>query len=321
MEIPMKHLFTVASLVLFLMSTAFAEEGNISKYQSQTSVQITMENDNPFLNLMPDLFYVDDDYGYTHGLGIDVEIIPENGIFAEGERWKINLNTELYTRDITPEGEDLFPTPPQKFNEMTKLDISWDNVLESQDKGTVYYLIGGGVGRINDSDDSGWAGVGQQRRWHVYKHNNLTPESTAMYDNEFGDTNKTFITAKAGIGKIVRLSGRTNGCQCEINRVRVEAGTELVSIKKGSKAYLFVGVDKSLVQYGNHSIGAEFNNTANIHASGDKEIKTYGGVYYKSKSFTIKTGFTKQTGDQNNDFYKYTDDDNIWSLEIRKDFR
>jgi hypothetical protein len=315
----MKNFFMTAGLSILSMSSALGE--GATKYQNQKSVKISMENDNPFLNLIPDLFYVDDDHGYTHGLGIEVELIPENGKFAPGERWKVNLNTSLYTKDITPEGQDLFPKSPQLFNEITKLDVNWDNVLESQDKGTVYYLIGGGIGRINDSDESGWAGAGQQRRWHDYKHHELTPESTDLYSNQLGDSNKTFVTAKAGIGKVVRLSGLTNGCQCEINRVRVEAGTELMSVKKGSKAYLFVGVDKSIIQYGNHSFGAEFNNTANLHASGDKEVKTYGGLYYRSKSFSVKTGFTKQTGSQNVDFYKYTDDDNIWSLEIRKEFR
>jgi hypothetical protein len=295
-------------------SIAFAD------FNSEITVSAKLRNDNPFLNLFPDIAYEDNDHGFTQALDGEVTYVAEDGIFAEGERWNIRLNSEVYTKDITPEGEDLFPNDPQVFNEVTRLDATWDNLLESQRDGKIYYLVGAGLGKFNNSDDSGWGAIGQQRRWHVYKHNNLTPETTSMYDNQFGDLNETFFTSKVAIGKVIAFDERMADCQCEINRIKIEAGAEYVSIRNGSKTYLYVGIDKPIVSYGNHDFGVNFDNKINFHQSGDKELRTYGGIYYKYGSFKIKTGFTKKTGENNLDFYEYTDDNDIWMLEVEKKF-
>ncbi len=305
-------------MAVITSNTAYADQERA--YDSQLVVKPILTNDNPFLNLFPDLFYVDDDHGDTHGLGVEIEIVPEKGVFQNGEKWTINLKSDLYTKDLTPEGQDLFPNPPQKFNEVTRFNVTWDNILASQDRGKIYYLMGAGIGRINDMDDSGWGGAGQQRRWHDYKHNNLTPESTPMYDNQYGDTNELFLTGKVGAGKIIRFDNSMTNCQCEVNRIKVEAGAEVFTISKGSRVYVFVGVDKSLIRYKKHSIGVEFNNLVNFYATGDTQLRTFGGLYYRYGRFILRTGFTKKMGDHNNEFYKYEDDDDIWMIQLEIPF-
>jgi hypothetical protein len=229
----------IKSLLLLLMcvpiSNVFAKEGK----DTDVFIKLILENDNPFLNLMPELMYVDDDHGYTHGLGLEIEIFPENSIFKEDERWTIGLNSKLYTKDVTPEGEDLFPNDPQKFNEVSRLDVTWDDLFESQRQGKAYYAFGTGVGYINNSHDDGWGAAGQQRRWHDYKHNELTPETTPMYDNQYGDVASGFLIAKAAIGKSVKFHPEEKDYHCELNSIKVEAGVDLITIKMDQRPTFF----------------------------------------------------------------------------------
>jgi len=290
---------------------------------SYVQVEINLENDNPFLNLFPDFMYVDNDYGYTHGLDANVEIVPEYELFEKGERWTLDLGTKLFTRDITPDGQDLFPNDPQLFNEVTRLDLTWDNILAAQELGKTYYILGVGIGRVNDMDDSGWGGVGQQRRWHDYKHNNLTPESTSMYASQFGSTNETFLTVQGAIGKSIKFNSAQKDCNCELDRIKLEAGAEILMIKNGSKVYALIGIDKTVARFGeNQSIGVIFNNTVDVYSSDAVELKTFAGVRYGGKNWLVKTGLESSVGNKNQLFLKYDDDDDaIWSLTLQKRFQ
>ncbi|WP_412474248.1 hypothetical protein [Halobacteriovorax sp. YZS-1-1] len=319
--------FALAFSLCAISTQAFAEMTNIEKKlyadRSHVKTKIQMDNDNPFLNLMPSLFYVDDDHGYTHGLGAEVEISPsaDNAIIKENETWKIALSSKIYTKDVTPEGQDLFPNDPQVFNEVTKLDITWDDILDAQMyDNKSYILVGAGIGKFNNSDDGGWGAIGQQRRWHVYKHNNLTPETTSMYDNQLGDTNDVFVTAKAAIGKVVKLDTNQYDCKCELDRITLETGVELVSIRKGSRVYFLLEANKVLIERGSHRFGMELSLEGNAHGDGNFGGDAYGGVYYDYKGFRIKTGFSQGYGEENEEFFEYIDDDPIWMLSIEKRF-
>lgn len=305
------------NLLMLSMST-FAEDYEVD-IKSQSTIRIQLDNDNPFLNLFPDLLYTEDDHGFTHGLGIFYEFIPKKELFDIGEKWSFSAKSDLYTKDLRVPGVDTFPNDPQLFNEITEYKITWDNLLANQDNGKVYYLVGAQFGEVNDMDDSGWGAVGQQRRWHVFKNGELTPETTPTYLNKFGTTQENYYGITAAAGKIIKFDDSMGNCQCEVNRIKIEAGTELVSVDHGSKAYMFIGVDKTLLRYGkNSSVGALLDNKASLYSNGTKNIKTFGGLYIKSGSWTTKTGFTKTFGDENDDFFKYTDDDTMWMLSIEK---
>lgn len=306
---------------LILLSLSF----NGYSDDSYTKVSIDMANDNPFLNLLgesgdSELFYTEDDQGYTHGIGVEVEVVREDGIFEDGERWTIGLRTDLYTKNLSG-GVDYFPNVPQKFNEVTRATITWDNLLSSQDSGKTYYLVEAGIGNINNADDSGWGAAGLQRRWHDYKHNNLTPETTPLYDNEFGNTNKVFVSAKGGIGKTFQFDSADPDCNCELDSVRVEAGVEFITIRRGSRAYLFLGIDKVAMRYGkNQKLGLELNTTINAYASGDVGSNSFVGIKNSGKKWTIRTGFDIPSGEQNNSLIKYSDDDPIWTIRFERKF-
>ena len=320
----------ISGLILATSTLAYgadrieSQEVKPREFRSQKSIEVRLDNDNPFLNLIPDLFYVDEDAGYTHGLGGKMEIIPAKGVFQNGERWNISAHSGLYTKNLTTSQDDYdaqFPHIPQEFNEVTRLEVTWDNVLAEQDSGKVYYLVGGGIGKINNSDDSGWGAAGQQRRWHDYKHNNLTPETTAMYDNQYGDENRAFGTVRAAMGKIVKFDDSMGDCQCEINRVKVEAGAEYISVRQGSNVYLLVGVDKTLFNLDNRfAVGVNFDNKATVYQNGSRDLKTFGGVYIKAGNWVIKTGATKRFGDGNTEFFQFENDDDtpIWMLSVEK---
>lgn len=96
--------FTLAlSLCVLSTSAVFAEmtdaEREVYADTGHVTTQLKMENDNPFLNLMPDLFYVDDDHGYTHGLELNVDISPsaDKAIF-KGYSKKMRLGSSLFLR-------------------------------------------------------------------------------------------------------------------------------------------------------------------------------------------------------------------------------
>lgn len=203
---------------------------------------------------------------------------------------------------------------------MTKLDITWDDILDAQINDTNYILVGAGIGKFNNSDDGGWGAIGQQKRWHDYKHNNLTPETTSMYDNQLGDENRAFVSVKGAIGKVIKFDTNNYDCKCELDRIRLETGVELVSIRKGSRVYFFAEVNKVVLDRGYHKFGVEAYLKANAHGDGNFGGNAYGGVYYDYKGFRIKTGFNQPVGNDNEEFFEFTDDNPIWVLSIEKRF-
>ncbi len=310
-------------LLLQLPASLLADEKksvDAKKYPAY-EFNFALMNDNPFLNLFGDessssMLYTDDDYGQTHGLSLAMSYLLSKGYITGGqERLSVNYNSQLYTQDLTPEGQwdNYFPNNPQLFNEVTTVKVSVDNILARK---KFYYVAGVGIGKVNDMDDTGWNAAGQQQRWHDYKHNNLTPETTAMYANQYGDTNEIFGSVKGAVGKIIALSDSLRDQRYEVNQIKLESGAEFISVNNGSNVYFLVEVDRSLIDIGDHSVSAYAGANGIAYASGDKEVLYGGGVNYKSRTFAIATGWKFRSGQSNQDFYKYQDNDPIWSFSI-----
>jgi len=311
-----KIIFGLIFTNLIILSTAFA---NDEEYSPMVSIKI--ENNNPFLNLAPKLFYEDGDHGATHALQTKYAIKLKDGFFQDGERWTVELKSALYTEDLTPPGKDLFPNNPQQFRELTNLNVNWDNVLSSDKSGKIHFVVGAGVLYINEKDERGWGAVGQQKRWHIYKHNELTPEITPIYDNQLGSTEEYTLMLTAAIGKTMALGNKEKIDLDEHDRAKIELGAELITVTNGSKAYLLLAIDKTILNITEQqNIGLILNNLANFHYNGTLELKTFAGIRYSLKSVNISTGYTRSFGKQNTDLLKYVNDDDIWQLEIEKKF-
>ncbi|MGE3610563.1 MAG: hypothetical protein AB7I27_13315 [Bacteriovoracaceae bacterium] len=280
------------------------------------SFKFSMVNDNPFLNLFPSAFYTEDDSGYTHGVGFATSYLLKNGFLGENERWTINLDTDLYTKDMTPPGQNLFPNVPQKFNEISTLKVSRDDVFNKVKTGRPYYVVGAGIGLMNDEKSTGAGAIGQQTAWHDYKHHNLTPETTPLYNNQPGTTHESFLTVKGAVGKVIAFDERMENCQCEVDLIKIEGGGEVVSIRKGSHVYFMIEADKSLLKLKNNSLGVTGRYKVTAHESGDQETQSFIGVRYNRPNLTIESGFNHRQGDYNQDFVKYDDRDSIWNLSV-----
>lgn len=304
----------------FVFATEVQQEtfdvGLESGQDIKRSFRFTMVNDNPFLNLFPDLFYTEDDSGYTHGVGLATSYLMKKGYFSPNERWNVKLDTNLYTKNLTPEGQDLFPNVPQAFNEITTIKVERDDVFNSIETGKPYYVVGAGIGLMNDKDEKGFMAVGQQTAWHDYKHHNLTPDTTPLYDNQPGNTYDGFLSAKAAVGKVITFNDQMKDCQCEIDLIKVEGGTELISLRKGSNVYFMVEADKSLLKFGKNSIGIKGSVKGVAHENGDEELQSFTGIRFDRPNLNIETGFTHREGNYNKDFVSYDDKDSIWSLSV-----
>lgn len=126
------------------------------------SIEFTMINDNPFLNLIP-AFETEDDYGYTHGVSLAYSYLNRKN----KRLWEVDFDTALYTEQATPEGredqdyyDETFPNVPQRFNEISHLRFRTSNIYETVGKKKNYYVVGMGVGIMNDKDDDGFLAAG-----------------------------------------------------------------------------------------------------------------------------------------------------------------
>lgn len=284
------------------------------------SIEFSMVNDNPFLNLIP-AFETEDDFGYTHGVSLAYSYLNRKN----NRMWEVDFDTALYTEQVTPEGEDAeeyyddtFPNVPQRFNEVSHLRVQTSDIYDTIGKDKKYLVVGVGVGLMNDRDETGVLAVGQQTAWHDYKHNNLTPEQTPMYANVPGNTNKVFGSAKVAVGKVVTFNEDMQKCGCEINRLKIEYGAEVYSIQEGSNVYFLIAYNQKVAEVANVNFYVDLENKVTYH--GDWENETFLGVSARYKNFTVSTGMSYRQGNQNNDFFKFQDDDAIWTLRIKYQF-
>ncbi|MCX7009858.1 MAG: hypothetical protein NTY53_21890, partial [Kiritimatiellaeota bacterium] len=223
-------------LVLTSLSGAQMAAADNAAAPTYSAVDFIIFNDNPFLNLIPGIS-TDDDFGYTYGIALAYSQIRTKGLLTPNERWTVAFRTDLYTQDLTPPGQDLFPDVPQKFMEVSMLKLTWDNLFDVIDGRKIYYVAGVGIGLMNNERDSGFLAAGQQRAWHTFKHNHLTPDTTPIYANEYGDTYQYFPTAKLALGHAVAFSDQMRAYHCEADRFKIEGGAEFIDQSRGSYAY------------------------------------------------------------------------------------
>lgn len=287
----------------------FKAHGEINRYS------IAMIDDNPFLNLIP-AFATENDFGYTYGLRIAHTKIKKDGDFSQNERWNVEAATDLYTKDMTPAGQVIFPNTPQKFNEISTVKVKWDDLFNKVDSEKLYYVIGAGVGQKNNKDDSGFLAVAQQHAWHVAKHNYLTPTTTSIYQNIPGDTKSLYLSTLASVGKVVSFSNKMKDCMCEIDRLKVEGGAEVLSLRQGSRVFVLAAVNKSMMTAHNTNISVDAQVEANLYTGGNRDTKEFIGVQATRPGWSIKTGMTYVQGTQDVNFLQYVDQDPIWTLLV-----
>lgn len=217
--------------------------------------RFTMTNDNPFLNLVPGL-QRDDDFGPTQGTGIEYTTVRPAGFLRDNERWSVQLRSELYTRNLTPAGQDLFPLIPQAFNELSTLNLIWDDIFTQAGTKNLYHVFGLGLGLVNDSKSNGALAIGQQTAWHHFKHYHLTPDETAIYANQLGTTHDFFGTAKVGAGRVFPLGKGSRPDGRETDLLKVEGGAEWLGTRRGSSVYLLAAANRSLWHSGRTGSGS-----------------------------------------------------------------
>lgn len=315
--LPLVFSFSVLSL------SSYAEENYKQpglKLPSQEDInryQIMLVDDNPFLNLVPGL-KTEDDFGYSYGLRISHTRIKPEGRYSANERWNIELATDIYTQNATPDGQNLFPHTPQKFNEISSVKVTWDDLFNKIDSDQLYYVIGAGIGLKNDKKDSGILAMGHQKVWHKFKHDKLTPDETEIYDNQPGDTYEPYVSVTAAIGRVVSFSDKMRECACEIDRFKVQGGVEVLSIRQGSRIYFLAAVNKSVLTIAGRNLSVEAEVEANQYGDGNRDVRKTVGVRYTGRKWSAKTGFTFISGSQNQDFLQYVDKDPIWSLLVER---
>lgn len=107
-------------------------------------------------------------------------------------------------------------------------------------------------------------------------------------------------------------------CGCEINMLKLEYGAEVFTIQDGSNIYFLIEYNQKVAEIAKVNLYVDFRNQVSWH--GDWENETFLGVSARYKNLTISTGMSYRMGDQNNDFFKYQDDDAIWTLRIKYQF-
>lgn len=296
---------------------AFVEEKiTNTEDDSVKTIEFSMINDNPFLNLIP-AFETEDDFGYTHGVSLAYSYLNRKN----NQLWEVDFDTALYTQQATPDGEtydDHFPNVPQRFNEVSHLRVQRSNIYDTIGKDKRYYVVGVGVGLMNDTNDDGFLAAGQQTAWHDYKHHNLTPEDTPLYQNIPGSDNQYFVSGKVAVGKVVTFNEDMKDCGCEINRLKIEYGAEVYSIQSGSNVYFLMEYNQKVAELA----GVDFYIDAGMKTTyhGDFEQEFFLGVSAKYNNLTVSTGMSYRMGTQNNDFFKYEDEDPIWMLRVQYRF-
>ncbi|MCY4045292.1 MAG: hypothetical protein OXE99_09450 [Cellvibrionales bacterium] len=295
--------------VCFLPVVAQATNAHVTNYSH--SVDVVLENDNPFLNLFPKIWAHSDDHGYTHGLKLNVTLVHNDGWFLPNEQWQVHIGTELYTEDRTPEGQDLFPYDPQVFNEITEWRVRWSDIFA--EKETPYFnQLGLGLGRKNTRDDEGFGGVGQQRRWHHFKHHELTPTTTSMYANQKAGENHWYLIAHLAKGRSIAWAkdSMVNGSATFI------LGLEAKTYWKGSTLSLQQRLEQSLVRSSFGHLAFIMNNALYWHPKGQVEAMVAPGISMQVMGMQMDTGVKRYFGEPNQDFYQYLDDDDIWYIQV-----
>lgn len=295
------------SLICLCRVQADAFEGGGDRY----SFNLVLENDNPFLNLFPKIWSHSDDHGYTHGVKINFEFVANQGRFKPNEYWQFHIGTELYTEDRTQAGENLFPHDPQVFNEITRWRVRWSDQFALRT--TPYFnSIGLGVGHINTLDDQGVAGIGQQRRWHHYKHHELTPTKTSMYVNQKGEGNRWYLIATFAKGRSIfwLQDSFFKGS------ATVKLGVDAKTYWQASKLTLEKQLNQSLFYWALGQVSVRVENTINLYAKGQIESILSPQLSIRLMSTEIVTGINRSFGESNRDFYQYIDDDDIWFMKV-----
>jgi hypothetical protein len=307
---PMFHLQCVSFFFLLSFLCGVQADG-LGGRGDRYSLSLVLENDNPFLNLFPKIWAHNDDHGYTHGVKVNFEFVANQGRFKAKEYWQFHIGTELYTEDRTPAGENLFPHDPQVFNEITEWRVRWSDQFTLR-KTPYFNWIGLGLGHINTRDDRGIAGIGQQRRWHDYKHHELTPTTTSMYVNQKGEGNDWYLIATFAKGQSISWLQDSFFKGSATVIVGVDAKTHW----QASNLTLETKLNQSLFFGALGQVSVLFKNTINLHAKGQIESILSPQLSIRLMSTQIVTGINRSFGESNRDFYQYIDDDDIWFMKV-----
>lgn len=305
-------------MLLSLVFLSFS--GLASAKDCEHQFTMSMTNDNPFLNILPKSLQTEDDAGYTFGLAFKNTSLCDKGIFSDNERTILSYSTDLFTRDVTPHGEDLFPNVPQTFNEISTLRITKDNKFDTLNSRKIYRVIGVGIGYQNDKNvDSAAGGVLLQRKWHGFK-SQYTPEQTPTYRYIPGNSEELFGSIHAALGKVITFNDNMKKCNCEIDQISFESGAEVLTVHDGSRIYMLAEVDKSLFRTKKTTTSLKASVEANAYGDGNYDTQKTLGFKFKRRKWTFETGMTFISGPQNQGFQQHVDDDAIWYGEASRKY-
>lgn len=284
---------------------------------SEKRFSMVMSDDNPFLNVAPKSMQTEDDFGYTYGVNLKMEKMNPCGQFSKNERWTLSYSTDLYTKDVTPAGENLFPNTPQEFNEVTTLKVQWDDEFNQINSGKFYKIIGAGLGEQNDKDSNSPHGLFQQQKWHEAKHS-FTPDQTNIYKYVPGDKKQYYGSVTAALGKVITFNDKMKDCHCEIDRIKVEGGAELLSVHDGSRAYILAEVNHRIFQADETTTSLNAKIEASRYSDGNYDVKKTLGLQFDRRKWSFETGFTFISGPQNVQFLEHVDSEAIWYGRISR---
>ena len=279
-------------------------------------INFTLENDNPFLNLFPDVVIQRNDHGYTHGLNAEIRFRPTEGLFSDQEQWRFLADTKLYTMDLTPKNQDVFPHEPQLFNELTTWQLFWSHREVSTSDWREQLELGIGLGKKNTDDDSGLGGVGQQKRWHDFKHHELTPETTALYDNQPREHRRYYGLIDASYAWVHDWKKGSDKRYDTIDTVTFRNLIRLSDYLPANYLKLHMQVEQGFARWYSQRLSTSLTTQLAMHAKGEVNWMITPAVQFYHAYFSVSTGINRYFGEKNTALTEFEDPNNIWFMTL-----
>ena len=237
------------------------------------------------------------DFGHTHGLSFHCFELKD------GVRSGFSYKTDLFTKRaydggiIYVKGEGIYALYDgrQNFYEVNTLKFIKENILKGLKEDKVYFIFEAGVGQYHNTKGNILGAAEQQQAFH-----DLIDAS--QYENLYGDTDVVKPLLRLGAGKHYKLSDLADRCNCEVDRLRVEAGLDVLTLAHGSQVYALFAVDKNLVFKENFLLGLFFDIEARYNSNYGLRTTRHSGVYYQNNenNFRVEVGIIYNDGDRNN---------------------
>ena len=254
------------------------------------------------------------DFGHTHSLSFHCFELKD------GVRSGFSYKTDLFTKATYDSAityvkgwgyRHLFSG--QNFYEVNTLKFIKENILKGLKEDKVYFIFEAGVGQYHNTKGNILGAAEQQQAFHDLI-------GVPQDENLYGDTDVVKPLLRLGAGKHYKLSDLADRCNCEVDRLRVEAGLDVLTLAHGSQVYALFAVDKNLVFKENFLLGLFFDIEARYNSNYGLRTTRHSGVYYQNNenNFRVEVGIIYNDGDRNNPMAlrDYDDDEPVLDISF-----